>query len=118
MARIPRRPSGVTELSKTCTWLPRLAPHLPVEISIPLARGEPGEGYPWPWSLVEWLDGENVEGKDLPDPVQAAHDLADFLAAFVRLDATDGPLATQHGFRSAPLAHTDEQMRRCIAALH
>ncbi len=117
MARLPRRASGVDELHKSFAWLPRLAPHLPVEISVPLAQGEPGEGYPWAWSIVEWLDGENAEGQDLPDPVRAAHDLADFLAAFQGLDATDGPLATACGFRSAPLADTDEQMRGCIAIL-
>jgi aminoglycoside phosphotransferase (APT) family kinase protein len=117
MVRLPRRASGVDELHKSAAWLPRFAPHLPVKVSVPLARGAPGEGYPWPWSIVEWLDGENAEGKGLPDPVQAAHDLAAFLRAFQALDATGGPLATAHGFRSAPLADTDEQMLACIAAL-
>jgi aminoglycoside phosphotransferase (APT) family kinase protein len=117
MARLPRRASGVDELHKSFAWLPRFAPHLPVEVSVPLARGEPGEGYPWAWSIVEWLDGENAEGRDLPHPTQAAHDLAEFLRALQGLDATDGPLATVHGFRSAPLADTDEQVRACIASL-
>jgi aminoglycoside phosphotransferase (APT) family kinase protein len=117
MARLPRRASGVEELDKSFAWLPRLAPHLPVEIPLPSARGAPGEDYPWAWSLVGWLDGENAERGDLPDPGQAAHDLAEFLTAFQGLDATGGPLATAHGFRSAPLAATDEAMRRCIAAL-
>src|SRR5512132_3298603 len=49
MARLPRRASGVGELHKSFTWLPRFAPHLPVAISVPLAQGAPGEGYPWAW---------------------------------------------------------------------
>jgi aminoglycoside phosphotransferase (APT) family kinase protein len=117
MARLPRRASGVDELHKSFAWLPKLARRLPAEIPVPVAQGAPGEGYPWPWSLVEWLDGEHLEGRDLPDPVRAAHDLAGFLAAFQSLDASGGPLATTLGLRSAPLADRDRQMRRSIASL-
>lgn len=117
MARLPRRASGVDDLRKSFAWLPRLAPHLPVRVSVPLARGTPGEGYPWPWSLVAWLDGENRERGDLPDPVQAARDVAAFLTALRGIDATSGPRATAVGLRSAPLSDTDAQMRRCIANL-
>ena len=29
----------------------------PLAIPIPLAKGEPGEGYPWDWSIYRWLPG-------------------------------------------------------------
>lgn len=32
-------------------WLPKLAPLLLLSIPEPLAMGEPGEGYPWRWSI-------------------------------------------------------------------
>ncbi|WP_408648237.1 hypothetical protein [Streptomyces gossypiisoli] len=35
--------------------LPRLAPHLPLPVSEPLAQGEPGEGYPYRWSVYRLL---------------------------------------------------------------
>src|SRR5574340_514096 len=40
--------------------LPRLAPHLPLAIPVQLAIGEPGEGFPFQWSVYRWLDGEVV----------------------------------------------------------
>lgn len=116
-ARLPRRADGASEMRKSFAWLPRLAPHLPVKTPVPLALGEPGEGYPWAWSLVAWLDGENAERDDLPDPTQAACDLAAFLTALQSIDATGGPLATDHALRSAPLAHADEEMLGCIPKL-
>lgn len=44
--RLPRidRAVGQTELEHR--WLPILAPHLPLEISVPLAVGRPAEDYP------------------------------------------------------------------------
>src|SRR5690242_21263418 len=41
-----RLPSGdpyALQVDKEQTWLPRLAPHLPLAIPEPVARGEPGE---------------------------------------------------------------------------
>jgi aminoglycoside phosphotransferase (APT) family kinase protein len=39
--------------------LPVLAPHLPVEVPVPHAVGEPGEGCPFHWHLATWLDRTN-----------------------------------------------------------
>jgi aminoglycoside phosphotransferase (APT) family kinase protein len=117
MVRLPLRSSGVEELHKSRTWLPRLAPHLPAQIPVLIAQGAPGAGYPWPWSIARWLDGTNAGRAEIPDPARAARDLATFLRALQACDASGGPLATDHGFRSAPLAHTDAEMRRSIAGL-
>ena len=35
-----------------------LAPQLPLPIPTPVARGAPDAGYPYPWSVYRWLDGE------------------------------------------------------------
>ena len=43
--RLPRRP-GKTGVEKEHRWLPKLAPHLPVAVPVPLAIGTPAEGYP------------------------------------------------------------------------
>ena len=40
--------------------MPKLAPFLPLSIPTPLAKGQPGEGYPWRWSIYRWLEGEPV----------------------------------------------------------
>lgn len=36
-----------------------LATQLPLAIPLPLAKGEPADGYPWAWVVDRWLDGEN-----------------------------------------------------------
>ena len=43
---------------------PPPASHLPLAIPVPLAMGEPAEGYPWRWSIYRWLDGENATQVD------------------------------------------------------
>ena len=57
VVRLPRR-NGRTEdyLDKEFTWLPRLAPHLPLAVPLPLARGAAGEGYPCGWAVFSWLE--------------------------------------------------------------
>ena len=56
-----RLPSGdryAPQVDKEQRWLPVLAPQLPLPIPMPLAKGEPGAGFPYPWSVYRWLDGE------------------------------------------------------------
>jgi aminoglycoside phosphotransferase (APT) family kinase protein len=81
--RLPRRPGAVAEVARQQRWLPRLAPLLPLAVPVPLARGVPGPGFPFPWLVYRWLDGQNVLDEpdlDLPD---AAVRLGRFVAALV-----------------------------------
>jgi aminoglycoside phosphotransferase (APT) family kinase protein len=55
--RLPRRLAAVQLLVKEQTWLPQLAPRLPLPVPTPIRVGLPGESYPWPWSVVPWLSG-------------------------------------------------------------
>src|SRR5215207_5993170 len=58
-----RMPSGewyALQVEKEQRWLPLLAPRLPLAIPVPVAKGAPGEGYPYPWSFYRWIDGELV----------------------------------------------------------
>jgi aminoglycoside phosphotransferase (APT) family kinase protein len=116
-ARLPRIDWAVGQAEKEARWLPRLAPHLPLAIPEQLAMGEPGAGYPWPWAIYRWLPGEAATLARLNDPCQAAGQLARFVAALWRIDATDGPPAAKQNLRGAPLALRDERTRAAIAAL-
>src|SRR5262249_17989747 len=53
--RLPRRERATPQVDKEHLWLPRLAPHLPLAVPVPLAKGVPGEGYPWHWSITPWF---------------------------------------------------------------
>ncbi|MFI7639419.1 aminoglycoside phosphotransferase family protein [Nonomuraea sp. NPDC049400] len=100
--RLPRYRRWVGQAEREHRWLPRIAPHLPLPISEPLAKGEPGEGYPFPWSVYRWLEGETTE--ELADPLQAAKELAGFLRALQGIDATGGPGPSwSNAFRGVPM---------------
>jgi aminoglycoside phosphotransferase (APT) family kinase protein len=117
VVRLPRIDWAVGQAEKERRWLPRLAPHLPLAIPEQLAMGEPGQGYPWPWSIYRWLPGESATLEGLNDPCQAAGQLARFVTALWQIDTTDGPPAVEHNLRGAPLALRDERTRAAIAAL-
>lgn len=116
--RLPRIHGATGPLDKEHRWLPRLAPHLPLAIPVPLAKGRPGEGYPWHWSVYRWLEGEAAAIERIADQRPAATDLALFVAALQRIDPTGGPLAVEHNLRGVPLAMRDTHTREAIAALH
>ena len=118
VVRLPRIRGAVGQVDKEHRWLPRLAPHLPLDVPVPLAKGTPAEGYPFPWSVYRWLEGENAVIKRIADARRAATELARFVAALQRIYPTGGPPPGEHNFfRGVPLAARDAQTRAAIASL-
>lgn len=117
--RLPSDHGYAEQTEKEAHWLPLLAPHLPVAIPVPLAVGAPDAGYPWHWSVYEWLDGVQAEGASVPDRVVFAQDVAGFLTALRGIDAGDGPQPGTHNFfRGAPLMSIyGAEARRSVDAL-
>jgi|KBSMisStandDraft_5_1062788.scaffolds.fasta_scaffold430885_2 aminoglycoside phosphotransferase (APT) family kinase protein len=105
--RLARRDGPTIEADKEHQWLPRLAPALPVEIPLPVARGRPGAGYPWFWSIVRWLEGDTPLGETID-----ADELAVFVAALQRVDAAGGPAPGVR--RGEPLAIREPGVRRAL----
>lgn len=112
--RLPRIHWAVQQPVKEHTWLPRLAAHLSLSIPEPLALGQPGEGYPWHWSICTWLPGEPASSDRLDDPETTAMDLARFVHELEAVDGTEGP---PPGGRGGPLHARDEACRESIAKL-
>jgi aminoglycoside phosphotransferase (APT) family kinase protein len=105
-------------VAKEQRWLPHLAPHLPLPIPVPLAQGRPSAGYPWPWSVYRWQEGETAYAATIADLPAFAADLARFLSALQRIDPAGGPPAGEHSFyRGGPLTVYDAETRTAIAAL-
>lgn len=113
VVRLPRIHWAAGQVEQEHRWLPVFAPQLPLLIPSPLAVGVPGEGYPYPWGVYRWLDGENATLERLSDPYQAAVALAGFIRALQQIDTTGAPLSG----RGIPLAERDTQVRAAIAAL-
>ncbi|HYP19226.1 MAG TPA: aminoglycoside phosphotransferase family protein [Chloroflexia bacterium] len=117
--RLPRIHWATAQVDKEHLWLPRLAPHLPLAIPVPLAMGTPGEGYPWHWSVYRWLEGENATIERIADLRRASTELAQFILNLQRIDPTGGPPPGPHNFgRGEPLAMRDSRTREAIASLH
>ncbi|MEV7099006.1 aminoglycoside phosphotransferase family protein [Amycolatopsis sp. NPDC051045] len=105
--RLPLTSGGAGDIAKEARIRTALG-GLPVAVPAVLARGEPAEGYPWPWTVHGWLDGEPaLEGRDAP-----ARELAKFVLA-LRVNRADGPPAN----RGKPLSAVDQATRRAIDEL-
>jgi aminoglycoside phosphotransferase (APT) family kinase protein len=116
--RLPTAAGYAPAVAKENDWLPLLAPELPVAVPRILAKGAPGEGYPFPWSVRGWLDGQTADRGRIDDMPQFADSVAGFIRALQRCDATGGPPAGEHSwYRGASPGHYDEETRGCLAAL-
>ena len=113
VVRLPLAEWAANGLDKELMWLPRLAPMLPVAIPVVLGTGEPAEGYPLPWAVYRWLDGETPTIDRIPDPGLLATDLAAFIAALQRIDPASGPPA----YRGGPLDTQDAGTRASLDEL-
>ena len=112
VARLPIIGWAVDQARSDERWLPVLAPHLPVALPVPLAVGEPGHGYPFPWAVVPWIPGTPPDAGT--DRVALAKDLAEFVRALHAVDASDGPAKTGTQ-RGTPLAPLDRGVREGLA---
>jgi aminoglycoside phosphotransferase (APT) family kinase protein len=112
IVRLPRRERTAPGVAHDARWLPRIAPHLPVPISVPLALGSPGDGYEWTWGVYPWLDGETPP-PDADQRGSLVDDVVGFVRALHSVDIPDGPEA----FRAGPLAPREEAVRDALAQL-
>ncbi len=115
-ARFPLRPMAADAAS---TWLHaeadaarELAGRTRFATPEPVAIGEPGEGYPLPWSVQTWLAGTVASDEDLSESVPFARDLAEFIGG-VRLIETRGRSFRGKG-RGGDLPAHDAWMETCF----
>ncbi|MBW2267961.1 MAG: aminoglycoside phosphotransferase family protein [Deltaproteobacteria bacterium] len=112
--RLPRRQLGADLVVHEQTWLPRLAPSLPLPVPAPLRTGEPGRRYPWRWSICPWLPGEPAATSAPRDPFASADRLGAFSAALHRPAPTDAP---RNAFRGGPLQSRNAALDRRVEQL-
>lgn len=116
--RMPRYAAAAAQADKEVRWLPRLAPHLPLEVPVPVALGEPDHDFPWQWSVCRWVPGENATPERIADPREAAVTVARFVESMQRIDPTGGPSPGDHNFgRGEPLANRDDEVRAALRDL-
>jgi aminoglycoside phosphotransferase (APT) family kinase protein len=115
--RLPAAERYTHQVEKEHRWLRTLSRHLPMPIPAPIARGEPGHGYPWRWSIYRWLPGATAASERVAHWHSFAADLGSFLAALHRIDPAGGPPATDRNWFRADAIVRDEQTQAAISAL-
>jgi len=100
LLRLPRRAMAARLLAHEQRWLPTLKHRLPLAVPAAVRVGAPQDGYPWPWSVVPWLEGETAD-LDAPDA-----DQGEALAAFFEALHVPAPAeAPRNPLRGVPLAN-------------
>jgi aminoglycoside phosphotransferase (APT) family kinase protein len=115
-ARFPLR---IADPAATRTWLMdeaeaarELAEVSTVRAPIPIAIGQPGSGYPLPWSVQTWVAGYDAIIEDPAGSTEFAHDLAAFIK---RLRSADTLGRTFKGDgRGGHLHDHDKWMETCF----
>lgn len=116
--RLPSAAGYAPQVDKEHRWLPVLALQLPLAIPMPVAKGQPDMGYPFNWSVYQWLEGETARPGRISNFSGFAATLADFLHALQTIDSTGGPLAGAHSsYRGASLAIYDVETLTAIETL-
>lgn len=117
-ARFPLQPGDVAatwdwlrEEAAVATWLNG---RVPAPTPIPLGLGQPGAGYPLPWSLQTWLPGVTATSEAVGDSLAFAVDLGRWVAA-LRAQPTDGRRFSGT-WRGGRLTSQDEVVGQTIPA--
>jgi len=108
-ARLPRVQKYAGDLEDELRWLPWLAPQLSLRVPEPVATGHPAGGYPFPWAIYRWIDGQPYADELVEDERQAATDLAQFVAELRAIDPAGAPRAGRR-----PLRELDGATRTAI----
>ncbi|MFF4805888.1 aminoglycoside phosphotransferase family protein [Streptomyces sp. NPDC001351] len=115
-ARFPLRPADAGEalavLEREARASAELARVSRFPAPEPVALGEPGAGYPMPWSVQTWLPGTVASDANASGSDAFAEDLAAFIATLRKAD-TRGRLFSGDN-RGGALTHHDEWMATCF----
>lgn len=115
-ARFPLRSADPTdmraELAREAAAMRELAACCPVATPATVAMGDPGYGYPLPWTVQTWIHGAVATPHDLAHSELFAHDLVDLIRSLHAAD-TKGGHFTGSG-RGGDLHDSDAWMEVCF----
>ena len=115
-ARFPLQPAGAGETRRALVAEARATRELlgatRFAVPEPVALGEPGHGYPLPWSVQTWLPGVTATEHDPGDSVAFAHDLAELIGELRAVDTRGRTFAGDN--RGGDLKAHDAWMATCF----
>lgn len=97
--RIPRREVAAHLIEHEQQMLPGIAARVRARVPVPVRVGVPSAAFPFPWSIVDWIDG--VDGASVTAAERSG--LAEPLAEFVGELAVPEPDAPRNPVRGVPL---------------
>lgn len=113
--RLPWATESADELlRKEHTWLPALAPRLPLPVPVPQRLGEPSARFPHTWIVTTWVPGEPADRAPVTRGAEAADALAAFLTALHRPAPEEVDIAGRD--RGGPLAGSSEWVAQQLAS--
>jgi aminoglycoside phosphotransferase (APT) family kinase protein len=108
--RLPRLDEWAADLERELHWLPRLAPHLALQIPQPVGVGSASTLFPRPWAVYRWIEGAPYADAHEATETRAATDLARFVASLRGIPpAVDAPAGGRR-----PLLELDEATRAVL----
>lgn len=103
LLRFPRRASAIALLKKELDWLPSLD-GLPLEVPRLRFRGSVNLGMDCDFGILDWMEGQIAQPRNIADPQAAARALAAFLEALHRKETDGAPRAgVQNSHRGVAL---------------
>jgi aminoglycoside phosphotransferase (APT) family kinase protein len=99
-------------LIKEYTWLPVLAPRLPLPVPVPQRLGHPSERFPRTWLVTTWVPGQPADRFPATRGLEAADVLAALLTALHRPAPPGAPAGRGRG---GPLLGQAEGFARQLA---
>jgi aminoglycoside phosphotransferase (APT) family kinase protein len=114
VVRLPRTQDFADGPQREAMCLPRF-PGLPLRVPRYLALGEPMEGYPSYWSILDWIEGTTADSSSLPNLDDAASALAAFVLALRSISIEGAPKGGS--YRAFGLGKVDRGFRAWAARL-
>jgi aminoglycoside phosphotransferase (APT) family kinase protein len=115
-ARFPLQPRDPELVRKTleieATASAEFNRHSPFPGPTPVAIGEPGEGYPKPWSVQSWLAGTVAEDGVDAGSIGFARDLVTLIASLRQVNTAGRTF--DHGWRGGDLRNHDAWVQECL----
>ena len=91
VVRFPRIHWAASQVDREAKWLPKIAPHLSIDVPEPVAVGEADFGYPFRWAVHKWIPGNGAALHGVDDPVGFALDIARVIVELRAAPTHDAP---------------------------
>ena len=115
--RFPVSTAAGDQAAKEQIWLPRMT-GFAVVIPKVIGVGHPANEFPFAWSVMNWVYGNDATTDAIVDWVKAANDLGQFVTELRNQNSFGAPMAGKHNaFRGTALINLDHIARNAIDAL-